>query len=111
VDGGDLVTLLECQARSTPDSIALVFEGTPVSYARLHAMTNRLARLLIEHGARPDRIVALVVPRSVELVVGSLAVRTRRDDPAATAGRDRPVLAARLTSQIHVPPQHFGETR
>jgi len=74
VDGGDLVTLLERQARSTPDSIALVFEGTSVSYARLHAMANRLARLLIERGAGPDRIVALVVPRSVELVVGLLAV-------------------------------------
>ena len=74
VDSGDLVTLLERQAHSTPDSTALVFEGTSVSYARLHAMANRLARSLIEHGAGPDRIVALVVPRSVELVIGLLAV-------------------------------------
>ena len=71
---GDLATLLDAQASATPDATAVVFDGTRVSYAELHARANRLARLLIERGAGPDRVVALMVPRSVELMVGLLAV-------------------------------------
>ncbi|TWP48426.1 amino acid adenylation domain-containing protein [Lentzea tibetensis] len=70
----DLVALLETQALFTPDSTAVVFEGRSVSYAELHAAANRLARFLIARGAGPDRVVAVAIPRSVELVVALLAV-------------------------------------
>ncbi|WP_042000602.1 non-ribosomal peptide synthetase, partial [Streptomyces sp. AcH 505] len=64
----------EEQVRQRPDGQALVFAGTPLSYAELNARANRLARLLVEQGAGPERIVALALPRSPELAVAVLAV-------------------------------------
>ncbi|MBG9794155.1 diguanylate cyclase [Paenibacillus dendritiformis] len=66
--------LFEEQAASTPDAVAAVFEDTALRYADLNARANRLAHLLIAHGAGPDRIVALALPRSLEMVVAILAV-------------------------------------
>ena len=60
----------ERQAARTPDAIAV---GT-LSYAQLNARANQLAHRLIAEGAGPERLVALVLPRSVELVVAVLAV-------------------------------------
>ncbi|MFG2846319.1 non-ribosomal peptide synthase/polyketide synthase [Kitasatospora sp. NPDC048296] len=68
-----LPELFEAQVRRTPDATALVFEGAELSYAELDARANRLARLLTGHGAGPERTVALVLERSVEMVVALLA--------------------------------------
>ncbi|MFF8954977.1 amino acid adenylation domain-containing protein [Streptomyces sp. NPDC014894] len=48
--------------------------GETVDYGRLHERSDRLARLLIERGAGPERFVAIAVPRSVDMVVALLAV-------------------------------------
>ncbi|WP_143064715.1 condensation domain-containing protein, partial [Streptomyces colonosanans] len=69
-----LPVLFEEQVRRSPDAVAVVFEDAEVSYAKLNAWANRLARLLIERGAGPERVVALMLPRSVELIVGLLAI-------------------------------------
>ncbi|MFF3256840.1 non-ribosomal peptide synthase/polyketide synthase [Actinacidiphila glaucinigra] len=69
-----VTTLFETQVARTPDATAVVFEGVEVSYAELDAHTDRLARLLAEHGARAEKLVALALPRSVDLVVAILAV-------------------------------------
>jgi L-serine---[L-seryl-carrier protein] ligase len=69
-----LTALLEVQARTSPAATALVAEGVEVSYAELHRRANRMARELIRHGAAPGTLVAVAVPRSVELVVSLLAV-------------------------------------
>ena len=53
--------------------MAAVFENTALRYADLNARANRLAHLLIAHGAGPERIVALALPRSLEMVVAILA--------------------------------------
>jgi amino acid adenylation domain-containing protein/non-ribosomal peptide synthase protein (TIGR01720 family) len=45
-----------------------------VTYAELNARANRLAHHLIGLGAGPERIVALRLPRSVDLLVAELAV-------------------------------------
>ncbi|WP_053760602.1 non-ribosomal peptide synthetase [Streptomyces sp. AS58] len=62
------------QARLRPDSVALVFEDQELTYAELDARANRLAHALIARGAAPERIVALALPRSVELIVAEVAV-------------------------------------
>jgi amino acid adenylation domain-containing protein len=66
--------LLAAQAARTPDHPALLFEDERRSYAELDAASNRLARLLIDRGAGAERIVAIALPRSIELVTAILAV-------------------------------------
>ncbi|HET7867921.1 MAG TPA: amino acid adenylation domain-containing protein, partial [Burkholderiaceae bacterium] len=63
----------EQQVRRTPESPALVFEDTTLSYAQLDAQTNRLAHHLIALGVRPDSRVALCLPRGIHMVVALLA--------------------------------------
>jgi amino acid adenylation domain-containing protein len=53
---------------------AVVFEDVVVGFAELNARANRLARRLVDLGVGPEVLVAIAVPRSVELVVALLAV-------------------------------------
>ncbi|HEX6911548.1 MAG TPA: amino acid adenylation domain-containing protein [Longimicrobium sp.] len=66
--------LFEAQAARTPDALAVVAEDAALTYAELNARANRLARRLRGRGVRPGARVALLVPRSVQLVVAELAV-------------------------------------
>ncbi|KAB0511213.1 non-ribosomal peptide synthetase [Pseudomonas extremorientalis] len=66
--------LIEEQVARTPDAAALVFAGQRLSYAELNCRANRLAHRLIEAGVGPDVLVGLAVERSIEMVVGLLAV-------------------------------------
>ncbi|MFD3505796.1 amino acid adenylation domain-containing protein, partial [Streptomyces sp. NPDC058678] len=74
VEPTSVVELFAAQVARTPDADALIFEGTVLTYAELDERSNRLARLLIEHGVGPERFVAVALPRSVELIVSLLAV-------------------------------------
>ncbi|MEU0537733.1 amino acid adenylation domain-containing protein, partial [Amycolatopsis tolypomycina] len=57
-----------------PDAVALVFEDVELTYAEVNARANRLAHLLLSRGAGPERVVALAVPRSLDMIVAELAV-------------------------------------
>ncbi|MGW2843039.1 amino acid adenylation domain-containing protein [Streptomyces sp. NPDC001493] len=70
----NLIGPIEAQARRTPAATALVYGEESLTYAELNARANRLARHLRTLGARPDTVVALSVPRSVELIVTLLAI-------------------------------------
>ncbi|WP_416969941.1 amino acid adenylation domain-containing protein [Streptomyces sp. 4F14] len=61
------------QARRRPDAPAVVHAGRTLSYAELDDRSTRLARLLLDRGARPDTVVALGLPRGVDFVVGLVA--------------------------------------
>ncbi|MER7644101.1 non-ribosomal peptide synthase/polyketide synthase [Streptomyces sp. NPDC126522] len=69
-----IADLLAAQAERTPDERALVFGERSMTYAELDAAVNRLARLLIERGAGPEQVVALGLPRSLDMVVALFAV-------------------------------------
>ncbi|MGV9885172.1 amino acid adenylation domain-containing protein, partial [Streptomyces sp. NPDC003006] len=69
-----LPALFERQAHRTPDAPAVTDGETELSYAQLNARANRLARLLTDHGAGPERLVAVALPRRADLVVTLLAV-------------------------------------
>jgi amino acid adenylation domain-containing protein/non-ribosomal peptide synthase protein (TIGR01720 family) len=69
-----LVALLDEQAASTPEAEAVAFEGDRLTYAELHANANRLARRLVACGAGRGSVVAVALPRSLELVVALVAV-------------------------------------
>ncbi|SNT65139.1 nonribosomal peptide synthetase DhbF, partial [Streptosporangium subroseum] len=74
VPAATLPELFQAQVARTPDATAVVFEGTELSYADLNARANRLARLLAVHGAGPEQLVAVILPRSADLIVALLAV-------------------------------------
>ncbi|MGW0838496.1 amino acid adenylation domain-containing protein, partial [Streptomyces prunicolor] len=66
--------LFEAQAALRPDAVAVVFEGRSLTYGEVNAAANRLARYVVEQGAGPERFVALVLPRSLDMVIAVLAV-------------------------------------
>ncbi|MFF7231772.1 amino acid adenylation domain-containing protein [Streptomyces sioyaensis] len=69
-----LPELFEAQVRRTPDVSAVEAVGEVLTYSELNARANQLARLLIQQGAGPEKHVAVIVPRSVDLIVSMLAV-------------------------------------
>ncbi|GAA2545417.1 MULTISPECIES: non-ribosomal peptide synthase/polyketide synthase [Streptomyces] len=69
-----LVDLFEAQAARTPDAVAVTHGTEHLDYAALDARAGRLAHLLAELGAAPERFVALALPRSTDQVVAVLAV-------------------------------------
>ncbi|MFJ1709942.1 condensation domain-containing protein, partial [Kitasatospora sp. NPDC088346] len=66
--------LFEEQVVRTPDAVALVFEGTRVTYRELNARANRLARHLADRGVGRGSVVGVFLERGIELVVATLAV-------------------------------------
>jgi len=74
VPDATLPALFEQQVARSPDATALIFEGTSLSYAELNARANRLAHHLIRRGVGPESIVALALPRSIEMVVSLIAI-------------------------------------
>ncbi|WJM89444.1 non-ribosomal peptide synthase/polyketide synthase [Pseudomonas brenneri] len=66
--------LIEEQAARTPEAVALVFAGQQLSYAELNARANQWAHRLLELGVGPDVLVGVAVERSLEMVIGLLAV-------------------------------------
>ncbi|MFI6553989.1 non-ribosomal peptide synthase/polyketide synthase [Streptomyces griseus] len=74
VPDATLPELFAQQAARTPDAPAVAFEDTALTFAELDAQVTRLARLLLARGAGPERLVAVAVERSTELVVAVLAV-------------------------------------
>ncbi|WP_053745456.1 non-ribosomal peptide synthetase [Streptomyces sp. NRRL WC-3618] len=71
---GTLPELFARQVARTPDATAVVHDGTRLTYAELDERSNRLAHLLAERGAGPEKLVALALPRTPDLVVAVLAV-------------------------------------
>ena len=66
--------LIEAQVELTPDAEALVFAGQRLTYTQLNRRANRLAHRLMDAGVGPDVLVGLAVERSIDMVVGLLAV-------------------------------------
>ncbi|MFI5685500.1 amino acid adenylation domain-containing protein [Streptomyces sp. NPDC051636] len=64
-----LTAAFAAQLARTPDLPALVFEDAELSYAELNARANRLAHWLTGRGAGPERLVAVSMQRSFDLLV------------------------------------------
>ncbi|MDU0300629.1 non-ribosomal peptide synthetase [Streptomyces sp. PAL114] len=64
----------EAQVERAPDRLALIGEKERLTYGELNRRANRLAHWLVEQGAGPERLVAVRIPRSVDLIVAIYAV-------------------------------------
>ncbi|OPA82430.1 non-ribosomal peptide synthetase [Pseudomonas fluorescens] len=69
-----LHTRIEAQAMRTPQAIAAVYQGQSLTYARLDQQANALAHQLVALGVQPDDRVVILARRSLDTVVGLLAI-------------------------------------
>ena len=69
-----LAELFEAQAERSPNATALLFGDAELSYAELNERANRLAHLLVGQGIGPEDLVAVAMPRSVEMIVSLLGI-------------------------------------
>lgn len=69
-----VVSLVSEFARTSPTATAVVCGERSLTYADLDAAASRLAGYLVAHGVRPGDLVGVCLARSVDLVVGVLAV-------------------------------------
>ncbi len=82
----------EHQVLRSPDAVALVCNDQSLTYAALNARANRVAHVLIAMGVGPGTLVGLCVHRSLDLLVGALAIQKAGGayvpmDPAYPADR------------------------
>ncbi|MBB5160708.1 amino acid adenylation domain-containing protein/non-ribosomal peptide synthase protein (TIGR01720 family) [Mycobacterium sp. AZCC_0083] len=61
-------------ARRSPDAVAVTCGQDQITYAELDFRTTAVAATLIDLGVRPESRVAVALPRSIDLIVGLLAV-------------------------------------
>jgi amino acid adenylation domain-containing protein len=66
--------LFEAQAARIPDAVALVYEDRQLTYQNLNERANQLAHCLMRRGVGPDVLVGLCMERSLEMVIGILAI-------------------------------------
>jgi amino acid adenylation domain-containing protein len=61
-------------ARTTPERTAVLSAGCHITYGELSSRANFLARHLTHTGVRPGDVVALVLPRSPDMIITLLAI-------------------------------------
>lgn len=66
--------LIEAQVARTPEQIAIIDEKGALNYRELNAIANRLAYELRGRGAGAGRVVGICMDRSLDMVIGLLAI-------------------------------------
>jgi len=66
--------LFEEQVNKTPDRTAIVFMNEELTYKQLNERSNQLARKIKEFNFEPSFTVGLFLKRSLEMIIGILAV-------------------------------------
>jgi non-ribosomal peptide synthetase component F len=92
VPAATLPELFAAQVARAPHAPAVICGRAQLSYAGLNEAANRLARYLVSLGAGPERLVAVAMPRTPDMIVAVLAVLKAGAayvpvDPAYPAGR------------------------
>jgi amino acid adenylation domain-containing protein len=66
--------LFEDQVERTPEGVAVIFENEQLTYGELNSRANQLAHYLQALGVEPDVMVAILMERSIEMVVAVLGI-------------------------------------
>ncbi|PFJ51515.1 hypothetical protein COJ02_24690 [Bacillus thuringiensis] len=66
--------LFELQVNSTPDNVAISFEGKEYTYREINRRVNQLAWLLRENGITREAPVALMIEKSADMIISILSV-------------------------------------
>ena len=74
LSGGCVHELFEAQAERTPTAVAVAHEDKHLTYSQLNHRANQLAHRLRRLGVGPDVLVGIYMVRSLDAVVGLLAV-------------------------------------
>ncbi len=62
------------QVAKTPENIAVMYGEEHLTYRQLNEKANQLAKVLRKKGVKSDEIVAIMVERSFEMMIGILAI-------------------------------------
>jgi amino acid adenylation domain-containing protein len=76
--------LFEEQVERTPEAVAVAFEDQELTYQELNARANRLARSLVEQGAGPEVLVALLADRHAGDLQDWRSVSPARSEPSSS---------------------------
>ncbi|MGE5400587.1 MAG: amino acid adenylation domain-containing protein, partial [Ignavibacteriales bacterium] len=66
--------LFELQVKTTPDKIAVSYDGNSITYEELNRKANKLAHFLRSKGVGPDTLVGIYMERSLDLITGIIGV-------------------------------------
>lgn len=69
-----IIDLFEEQVLRTPNKIALIFEDSRLTYNELNQKANQLAHTLISLGVKPGNVVAVLLNRSLEMIIALIAI-------------------------------------
>lgn len=69
---------IEKQAANAPNKIAAIFKNSTLTYQALNEKSNQLAHALIEWGAQPGELIALMSERNLEFVIAAVAILKAR---------------------------------
>ncbi len=67
--------VFEEQVEKTPDNIAVIFQDCWLSYREFNGRVNQLTRLFREKGVIPDTVVAIMIERCFEMMIGIFAIQ------------------------------------
>ncbi len=71
---GPVALMFEAQTKRSPAEIAAVYEDQVLTYDALNRKANQLAHHLRKRGVGPETLVGLAVNRSLEMLIGALAI-------------------------------------
>ncbi|MCX6316088.1 MAG: amino acid adenylation domain-containing protein [Bacteroidetes bacterium] len=69
-----LITLFEEQVTRTPDAIAVKMGDQQISYQSLNEQAEKIGIQLQQQGVKPNTIVALMMPKTPDIVTGMLGI-------------------------------------
>lgn len=66
--------LVSSQAKLNPEKTAVSFGSLSITYSELETRSNRLAHYLVDQGAKPGMLIALLMDRSIEMLISLIGI-------------------------------------